>query len=156
MIVAAQIANVRDIFARVLASVRSVMATVRRLSYGGVLLCGCQEISCTQPDRLNDSGDIILAQILTYRLFFEAPLPPPATLDPVPYLVDRDPETGVTYVTCQADDPRRIDRWTPSGSTLMLEHGFGAWTDRVSLVYTSPVEPLSTMPATPSAIQANE
>lgn len=149
MIVADWASNVRDTFDLIRASVRSVMGSLRGLAAYGVFLSGAREISCTEPDFVNETGDVVLAQILTFQLWFEGPADPPAILDPVPYLIDRDPETGVTYVTCQAADPRRIDRWTPSGSTLVLAHSYGAWADRASLEYTSPVQPLSTAPPQP-------
>ena len=141
--------GVRDVFDCVRASVRSVMASLRGLAAYGVILSGAREISCTEPDFVNETGDVVLAQILSFQLWFEGPTAPTAVLDPVLYLIDRDPETGATYVTCQAQDPRRIDRWTPSGDTLMLAHGFGAWADRASLEYTAPVTPLSTTPPQP-------
>lgn len=141
--------DVRDVFDRVRASVRSVMGSLRGLAAYGVFLSAAREISCTEPDFVNETGDVVLAQDLSFQVWFEGPTAPPAILDPVPYLIDRDPATGATYVTCQAQDPRRIDRWTPSGNTLTLAHGFGAWADRATLEYTAPVQPLSTAPPPP-------
>lgn len=136
--------DVRDAYDRVRASVRSAMSAAPGLSAYGVTIDGAQEISCTEPDRVDTDGDVVLAQILTYTLWFTAPLPPPAVLDPVPYLVDRDPETGATYLTEQAEDPRRIERWLPSGAVTQVSYGYGAWDDRANLVYGSPVTPLTT------------
>ena len=156
LVVVAETPSVRDDFARIRGSVRSVMASVPHLAAYGVTIDGVIEQGCTQPDRITESGDIILAQALTFRVWFEAPPTEPAILDQTPYLVDRDPETGTVYVTCQAQDPRRIDRWTPSGNTVTLSHGFGAWDARATLTYSAPVQPLSTeipptLPITPSA-----
>lgn len=144
MIVAAKTPAVRQTFDAIRPSVRSVMESVAHLAAAGVSISRALEIGCTQPDHLNESGDIMLAQVLTFRVWFEAPEPPPAILDPVIYLCDRDPETGVTYTTTQAADPRRIDRWTPSPTGITLAQGYGVWADRATLAYTAPVQPLST------------
>lgn len=144
MIVAASTPSVRETFSRIRTSVRSVMSSIPHISVAGLTVSGCMEVGCTQPDRISDSGDLIYAQTLTFRVWFQAAPPPPAVLDPVIYLCDRNPDTGVTYTTTQAEDPRRIDRWTPSASGVMLSQGFGDWADRASLDYTSPVQPLAT------------
>ena len=143
LVVVAETPSVRDDFARIRGSVRSVMASVPRLAAYGVIISGVIEQGCTQPDRITESGDIIYAQALTFRVWFEAPATEPAILDQVPYLAERTPD-GTIYVTCQAQDPRRIDRWTPSGNTVTLSHGFGDWDSRASLTYSAPVQPLST------------
>ena len=154
-IVVPESSGIRDDFDRIRESVRSVMASVQHLSAYGVTISGCLEQSCTEPDQITQKGDILFAQTVAFRLWFEAPPAPPAILDPVPYLVERDPETGTVYATCQAQDPRRIDRWTMSGATVMLSHGYGAWADKASLEYSAPVQPLSTelSPAAPAADQ---
>lgn len=144
MIAVADSPSVREDFDRIRASVRSVMASLAYLSAYGLTISGVLEQGCTQPAPITESGDIILAQILTWRMWFEAPEPPLAILDPIPYLVERDPATGATYLTCQEQDPRRIDRYLPAGSTLLFSQGFGAWEERATLAYTSPVQPLST------------
>lgn len=156
MIVAASTPSVRQTFDAIRASVRSVMETIPRTRVAGLTVSGCQEIGCTQPDRINESGDIIYTQVLTYRIWMQAAPPPPAILDPQIYLCANDPATGVTYTTTQAQDPRRIDRWSPTPSGVTLSHGFGAWNDRATLTYTAPVQPLSThlppvLPDNPSA-----
>ena len=121
------------------------MASIAHLSAYGVTISAALEQGCTQPAPINESGDIIFAQTLTFRLWFEAPATPLAILDQIPYLVERDPETGVTYATCQAEDPRRIARWTP-GTTLVVQYGYGAWSDKAELIYGPPLTPLSTTP----------
>lgn len=144
MIAVADSPSIRDDFDRIRASVRSVMDSLAHLSAWGVAIGGTLEQGCTQPDVITEYGDIILAQTVSYRVWFEAPISPPAVLDSVIYLCDRDPETGVMYTTTQAEDPRRIDRWSPTPSGVMRSQGFGDWADRASLDYTSPVQPLST------------
>lgn len=148
MIVADWSQGVRDTFDRIRGSVRSVMASLRGLRAYGVILSEAREVSCTEPDFVNDTGDVVLAQTLSFQLWFEAPYPPPAVTDPQVYLVSRDPVTGAIYTTTQAQDPRRIARWLPAGSSLSAGYGFGSWSDRASLEYTSPVTPLTTTPPT--------
>lgn len=144
MIAVADSPSIRDDFDRIRASVRSVMASLRGVTAGDVLLSGSLEQSCTQPDTITEKGDVIFAQTVTFRVWFEAPPTAPAVVDPEIYLVARDPETGVTYTTRQAADPRRITRWIPSATGVVFSHGFGAWDDRAALAYSSPVQPLST------------
>lgn len=136
--------GIRETLERIRGSVRSVMASVKGLGVSGFHIDGVIETACTEPDRITESGDLVDAQTLTFNLWFESPPTPPAILEQIPYLVDRDPETGTIYVTCQAADPRRIDRWTPSGNTVTLSHGFGDWDSRAALKYSAPVQPLST------------
>jgi hypothetical protein len=144
MIAVADSPSIRDDFDRIRASVRSVMDSLAHSSAWGVIIGGTLEQGCTQPDVITEDGDIILAQTVMYRVWFESPLPPPAVLHPDIYLVAHDPDTGITYTTTQATDPRRIDRWSPTPSGVMLSHGFGAWDDRADLTYSAPVQPLST------------
>ena len=146
MIAVADSPSIRDDFDRILASVRSVMASVAHVSAYGVTISGVLEQGCTQPAPITESGDVVYAQTVSFRLWFEAPAIPLAVLDQTPYLIERDPATGVTYTTCQAQDPRRIARWTPSVSTLQVRYNYGAWDDKAELVYSSPVTPLSTTP----------
>ena len=137
-------ASVRDTLASIRSSVRSVMYALKGTSYGGMSLDGVREQSCRTPDFTQTTGDVVLTQVLTYRVWFEYPPVPPAVLDRVPYLIAHDPASGATYVTTQAQDPRRIERWLPGPGTLSLSYAFGAWQDRASLAYSSPVTPLST------------
>lgn len=146
MIVADWAEGVRDTFDRIRDSVRSVMESIRGLAAYGVFLSGARETSCTEPDFVQETGDVVLSQILTFQVWFEAPAIPSAVVDPEIYLVDRDPETGTTYTTTQAQDPRRITRWTHTAAVVRFSHAYGAWADRATLEYTSPVTPLSTTP----------
>lgn len=136
--------SVRDTYDRVRESVRASMQALPGLSAYGLTVDGVREISCTEPDFIDTDGDAVLAQILSFTLWFTAPVTAPAVLDQVPYLVERDPETGATYLTAQAEDPRRIERWLPSGTVTQVSYGYGAWADRAALVYSSPVTPLAT------------
>ena len=144
LIAVADSPGIRDDFDRIRESVRSVMASLRGLTAGGVLLSSALEQSCTQPDTITEKGDVIYGQTITFRVWFEAPPTMPAVVDPEIYLCAKDPETGITYTTTQAADPRRITRWAPLGSGLRVSYGFGAWADRATLSYSSPVQPLST------------
>lgn len=144
MICVSKSPGIRDQFDRIRASVRSVMEAVRGLAVYGVHIDGVLEQSCTQPDVITESGDIVYAQILTFRLWFEAPSTPPAVIDPEIYLAAYDEETHTTYTTTQAQDPRRIARWVGPLSRLQVSYAFGSWQDRASLVYSAPVTPLST------------
>lgn len=136
--------QIRDAFDRIRASVRSVMDSLPGLRIGLTHIDGVRELSCTEPDIVEDKGDVTAVQTLTYSVWFESPRPDPAVLDPTPYLIDRRPD-GTTYVTTQAVDPRRIDRYAPSGATtLVYSQGYGAWSERDTLDYTAPVTPLST------------
>lgn len=138
--------QVRDSFDRIRGSVRSAMHALPLLSAYGVTIDGVREISCTEPDVVTPQGDVTMSQTLSFQLWFSAPVTPDAILDQTVYLADRDPETGIVYTTCQAQDPRRIDRWIP-GAVACCSQGFGAWSDRKTLTYSSPVQPLSTIPA---------
>lgn len=158
MIAVADSPGIRDDFDRILASVRSVMPSLAHISAYGVTISATLEQGCTQPAPLNESGDIVFAQTLTFRVWFEASQIPPAVLDPEIFLVDRDTDSGVTYLTRHAADPRRIERWTP-GTTLVVQYGYGAWSDKAELIYGPPLTPLSTTqpitvnPHAPSADQ---
>ena len=145
--------SIRDMYDRVRSSVRSVMHALRGVSLAGLTIDSTREVSCTEPTMIDQDGDVVFGQTLTYTLWFEAPVTPDAVIDPEPYLIDRDPTGRVTYITTQSTDPRRIERWTyPDGDVdLMVAYAVGAWTDRASLSYSSPVSPLSTSvaPASP-------
>ena len=145
--------SVREMYDRVRSSVRSSMHALRGASLAGLTIDSTREIACTEPTVIDPDGDAVFGQTLTYTLWFEAPVTPDVVIDPEPYLIDRDPATGVTYMTTQSSDPRLIERWTdPSGSVgLMVSYAVGAWADRASLSYSSPVSPLSTpvAPASP-------
>jgi hypothetical protein len=149
--------SIRADFDRIRASVRAVMASLRGLAAGGVFLSGAIETGCTQPADINASGDVVYAQVLTYTVWFEAPPPPQVVTDPDIYLVAYDPETGVTYTTTQAQDPRRIAAWRPTPTGVLVCYAFGDWADRASLTYSVPVQPLSTQtpPAVPAAAENN-
>lgn len=145
--------SIRDDFDRIRASVRSVMASLRGLAAAGVVLANALETSCSAPANLNDSGDVVYAQPIGFTLWYEAPAPSQVDTDPEIYIADRDPESGVTYTTTQAADPRRIDRWSRIGGIPTVAHGYGAWADRASLNYTAPVTPPETaLPVQPSAL----
>ena len=136
--------SIRQDFDRIRGSVRAVMASLRGLAAGGVFLSSAIETGCTQPSDINATGDVVYAQVLTYTVWFEAPPPPQVVTDPDIYLVAYDSETGITYTTVQTADPRRITAWRPTPSGVMVTYAFGAWDDRASLVYSVPVQPLST------------
>lgn len=142
--------SVRDTYDRVRESVRAAMSALPGLSAYGLTIDGVREISCTEPDFIDTDGDAVLAQILSFTLWFTAPVTAPAVLDQTPYLAEYDSETGATYLTAQAEDPRRIERWLPSGAVTRVSYAYGAWADRASLVYSTPVTPLTTH--LPSAI----
>ena len=135
---------IRDQADRIRESVRATMRALQHASAYGVTIDAVRELSCTQPEVVSPQGDVVLQQTLSFALWFEAPDPSPAFIDAEVYLVARDPETGVTYTTTQAADPRRIARWAPLGTGLRVSYGFGAWADRATLSYSSPVQPLST------------
>lgn len=155
MLIVAESPSVRDDFDRIRASVRSVMASARGLGAYGVHIDGVVEQSCSEPSQITEKGDVIFAQTLTFALWFEAPSTPPAVIDPEIYLVDKS-SSDVIFVTRQAQDPRRIERWTGPVNTLQVAYAFGSWEDRATLVYSAPVSPLSTeipptLPIIPSA-----
>lgn len=150
-IVVTQSPAVRDDFGRIRESVRSVMAAVPRLAASGVIISGVREVSCSEPEHITESGDIVLVQTLGYSVWFEAPVTPPVVINPEIYLADRDPETGLTYTTTQAVDPRRITRWTP-GAVQTAAQGYGAWADRATLDYFAPVTPPGTSAPASSVI----
>lgn len=143
MICVSESPSIRDTLSRIRGSVRSVMASVKGLGVPGFHIDGVIETACTEPDRITESGDLIDAQTLTFNLWFEAPPTPPAILDPEIFLVDQS-EPGVTYVTRQAQDPRRIERWIGPVNALQVAYAFGAWSDRATLKYSAPITPLST------------
>ena len=155
MICVSESPAIRDTLSRIRGSVRSVMESVPGLAAYGVHIDGAIEAACTEPDRITESGDLIDAQTLTFNLWFESPPAPAVVLDPEIFLVDKS-EPGVTYVTRQAQDPRRIERWTGPVNALQVAYAFGAWSDRAALKYSVPITPLSTeippdLPITPSA-----
>lgn len=146
--------SIRQDFDRIRGSVRAVMASLRGLNAAGVILSGALETACSQPSNINDSGDVVFSQVLTYTVWFEAPPPPEVITAPDIYLVAYDPETGVTYTTTQTEDPRRITAWRRTQTGVLVCYAFGAWADRASLTYSSPVQPLST--SIPSAAPATD
>ena len=139
--------SMRDMYDRVRSSVRSAVHALRGVSLAGLTVDSTREVSCTEPTLIDPDGDVVFGQTLTYTVWFEAPVTPDAVIDPDPYLIDHDAETGYTYLTTQAADPRRIERW--SGS--VFSYAYGAWADRASLHYSSPVPPPTTSvaPASP-------
>ena len=58
------------------------------------------------------------------------------------YQVD-DATEGVTYVRFQADDECVIQKIATADSITTVTVGFGAWTNRASLVYQQVNEPLA-------------
>ena len=146
--------SIRADFDRIRGSVRSVMESLRGLNAAGVLLSGALETACTQPDPVNDSGDIVYTQIVTWTVWFQSAPPPQVVTDPDIYLVAYDPETRITYTTVQAADPRRITAWRPTPSGVLVCYAFGDWADRASLTYSAPVPPLTTH--LPPSVSANQ
>lgn len=136
--------SIRDDFDRIRASVRSVMASLRGLTAADVLLSNALETGCTEPTNINESGDVVYSQILTFTVWFEALPPRQVVTDPEIYLVAYDPDTGITYTTTQTEDPRRITAWRRTPSGVMVCYASGAWDDRANLTYSAPVQPLST------------
>ena len=132
--------SVRDAFDSIRGSVRSVMHALPGLSAAGLTIDGVRETSCSEPEIVSSQGDVMSMQIISFSVWFSAPVTPDAVIAPDLYLVDRA-EDGCTYTTTQAADPRRIARWS---GQLAVSYGFGAWADRASLQYTAPVTPLST------------
>jgi len=149
--------SIRADFDRIRGSVRSVMESLRGLNAAGVRLSGALETACTQPAPINDSGDIVYTQIVTWTVWFQSAPPAQVVTDPDIYLVAYDPETGITYTTVQAADPRRITAWRQTPSGVMVCYAFGAWDDRASLTYSAPVQPLSTSipPVVPATDTSN-
>ena len=142
--------SIRDDFDRIRTSVRSVMASLRGLTAADVLLSNALETGCTEPTNINESGDVVYSQILTFTVWFEALPPRQVVTDPEIYLVAHDPETRITYTTMQTADPRRITAWRPTPSGVMICSAFGAWSDRATLNYITPVTPPQTsVPASP-------
>lgn len=136
--------SIRDHADRIRGSVRATMRALQHVSAYGVTIDATRELTCSEPEVVSPQGDVVLQQTLSFAVWFEAQTTAPAVIDPEIYLVARDPETGVTYTTRQAADPRRITRWVPSATGVVFSHGFGAWDDRAALAYSSPVQPLST------------
>lgn len=127
-------------------AVRSAVVSLPHVSFAGITIDGVKEISCTEPTFPQEKGDVVCGQNLGFRLWFTAPVTPPAVLDPEPYLIDRRPD-GTTYVTADAADPRKIVRYAPAPSGVSLAYAVGDWGARLSLEYSPPLPPLSTSPA---------
>jgi hypothetical protein len=53
----------------------------------------------------------------------------------VPYMVDADTQTGITYTCYTNNTPRLIVKTTVAGNLTTNEKAFGAWDDRASLTY---------------------
>ena len=149
--------SVRDTLDRVRASVRGIMHGLPGISLGGYCLDGVREVSCSEPDIVSPQGDVVLVQQLLYTVWYSAPATPNIPADQEIYLAAYDPATATTYTTTQAADPRRITAWSRTATGVLVRYGFGAWADRASLSYSSPVQPLSTQipPAAPAAAATN-
>jgi len=88
--------TIRATLGAVRESARGVMQGLVNYSFDGLTVDGLQEQSCTPPDVASPTGDVTLAQILSFRVWFACASVVGATvtgmtaLPPPPFVVDDD------------------------------------------------------------------